>query len=414
MRRCRPPRALSRAALRRSRRRRAAPAGAQVRCAGSGSRAARRREGNCASSPSARSRTRARRSPRPQGRRMCASAPRACGAPTDTRLRSSRRRLRGLALGEAEEEILQRRPLGRQRADPDTRCPERDRERVECVSRLGLEPQNAALEPLRTDAWAGPSDGKRTLWIARLDAVVLAEGLPQVVEPPLEHDPAVVHDRNAVAHLLDLAEQMARVENGDAFAGEAADQSAHVADARRIEPVGGLVEDQGLWGPQQGRGDPEPLTHPLRVPAQPVTCPIGKADQLQHLVDPYGGRAAVERPQQLQVLPPREVGVEGGLLDETGDVVERTCTLADWVAAEKTDRARVGTDQPEQNPQRRRLAGAVWSEVAVDVAPFDGQIDVVHSEHAAVTLDETANLDRNHPETIVSEAARARRRSPRR
>jgi hypothetical protein len=57
-------------------------------------------------------------------------------------------------------------------------------------------------------------------------------------------------------------------------------------------------------------------------------------------------------------------------------------------------RALVGPDQAEQHPQRRRLAGAVGPEVAVDVARADREVDVVDGRDLAVALDQSAGLDR--------------------
>ena len=78
--------------------------------------------------------------------------------------------------------------------------------------------------------------------------------------------------------------------------------------------------------------------------------------------------AAVERGDQLEVAAARQVRVEARRLDEAGDAVEGARALEQRVAAEQLRRALVGPDQPEQHPQRRRLAGAVGAEVAVDVA----------------------------------------------
>ena len=72
----------------------------------------------------------------------------------------------------------------------------------------------------------------------------------------LEDDSAAVDDRDPVADLFDLPEQMAGVQDRDSFAREARNQRAQISDPGRIEPVCGLVEDQELRLPQQGSGDP--------------------------------------------------------------------------------------------------------------------------------------------------------------
>ena len=54
------------------------------------------------------------------------------------------------------------------------------------------------------------------------------------------------------------------------FAGETADQQAHVAHPARVEAGRGLVEDQQARAAQQRRGDAEALAHAVRVAADAV------------------------------------------------------------------------------------------------------------------------------------------------
>jgi hypothetical protein len=102
---------------------------------------------------------------------------------------------------------------------------------------------------------------------------------------------------------------------------------------------------------------------------------------------------AVEGRKQLKVLVPAEIGVEVGRLDESGHAVERRGEVVLRVAAEEPRLSAVGPDQAEQDPQRRRLAGAVRPEEAVDVSWLDAEIDVVDRGDCAVALEETASFD---------------------
>ena len=82
--------------------------------------------------------------------------------------------------------------------------------------------------------------------------------------------------------------------------GELAHEVAHLADAARVEAVGGLVEDQQIGGLEQGGRDGEALLHAERVRLDAVFRPIAQADGLQHLVDASardvaGGGEEVER-----------------------------------------------------------------------------------------------------------------------
>src|SRR5207253_1785696 len=107
------------------------------------------------------------------------------------------------------------------------------------------------------------------------------------------------------------------------------------------------------------------------------------------------GAAAVERRQQLEVGAAGKVGVEARLFDDSGDSLQRANRIIGWVAAEEPDRAAVAPDQPEQHSHRRRLAGAVRAEEAVDVTRLDGEVDVVDGGQVAVAFDEAAYLGRS-------------------
>jgi hypothetical protein len=93
-------------------------------------------------------------------------------------------------------------------------------------------------------------------------------------------------------------QQVRRQQHGAAVVGEVAKKSAHPADARRVEAVGRLVEDQHLGVAEQGVRDAQPLAHAQRVVAD---APLGldgvQAHQVEHLVDTLVGQAHQQRSQ---------------------------------------------------------------------------------------------------------------------
>ena len=94
-----------------------------------------------------------------------------------------------------------------------------------------------------------------------------------------------VRDHHHVVHALGhLGQQVARHQHGAPAAGLVAQQVAHPADAGRVEPVAGLVEDQHLGVAQQRRRDGEPLAHAHRVALHPAVARLGQPDLLEHLV----------------------------------------------------------------------------------------------------------------------------------
>src|SRR5205814_951801 len=154
-----------------------------------------------------------------------------------------------------------------------------------------------------------------------------------------------------------------------------------------------LVEEQELRVAQERRGHAEPLAHALRVATDAIVGALVEIDERQQLVDSIAATVAVESREELEVLAAAEVGVEVRRLDEAGNAVERGRQVVLGVAPEEPRLALVLVDQAEQDPERRRLAGSVRPEEAVDVAPFDGQVDVVDSGDRAVALDEAAGLE---------------------
>ena len=234
---------------------------------------------------------------------------------------------------------------------------------------------------------------QRALVVGGLQPVARAGSALERGDLALVDDPALAHDRHPVAHVLHLGEQMAGEQHGHALVGEAADEQAHVAHARRVEPGRGLVEQQQLGITQERGGDPQPLAHAVRVTAHPVALAAGQLHRVQRLVDPLGRAAAVVGGQHLQVLAGVEVGVEGRGLDEAGHPLERP-HARHRVAPEEPHRPLGRPDEPEHHPQRRRLARAVGPEVAVDVPGLHGQVDPAHGGELPVALDQPAHLDR--------------------
>jgi hypothetical protein len=110
----------------------------------------------------------------------------------------------------------------------------------------------------------------------------------------LRLDPPAADDHHAVGDRLDLGQQVRREQHGAAAVGEAAQQLAHPAHALRVEPVGGLVEDQDLGLAEQRVGEPEALAHAERVGADaPAARRLVEADEVEQRVDARAGTPIV-------------------------------------------------------------------------------------------------------------------------
>ena len=76
----------------------------------------------------------------------------------------------------------------------------------------------------------------------------------QVGDRALEDNPSLVDDRDVVGDLLDLVEEVRGEKHGHAVLDELADHPAKLVNSRRIEAVGGFIQDQELRiGEQRAR-----------------------------------------------------------------------------------------------------------------------------------------------------------------
>jgi hypothetical protein len=195
---------------------------------------------------------------------------------------------------------------------------------------------------------------------------------------------------------FDLAHVVARQQHGQAARGEALDQGAHVADAGRVEAVGGLVEHQQARVAQQRGRDAETLAHTERVAAHLVALAAAQVDGFEDLVDARAAGAAVEAGEQLQGFVAAEPGVELRALDEPGDPVQRPHAVAGPRAPEHAQLAGIGPDQPEQHPQEGRLPGPVRAQHPVHLTLADLKAEPVDRGERAVGFRQADRVDREH------------------
>ena len=311
------------------------------------------------------------------------------------------------ALGEREEALLERGGVGNQRAQPDVRARELEAELLD-LGFLGSDADAVRADDELADSREALADPGCPRIVGRAQGVGAGCGGAQLVETAFVDDAPRADDRDAVAQLLDLVHEVAREQHGDAAGGQRADQGAHVPHARRVEPGGGLVEQQQPRAADQRPGDAEALAHAVRVAADAILRPVGEVHGVEGLVDLRARVAAVERRDELEVLAAGEVGIEARRLDEPRHAIQCALAVDHRIPAEEPCAAPARTDQPEQDAQRCGLAGAVGAEVSVDVARLDGEVDVVDGGDGAVGLDESARLDdRGHASTARNAASAA-------
>jgi hypothetical protein len=124
---------------------------------------------------------------------------------------------------------------------------------------------------------------------------------------------------------------------------------ADLPDALRVEPIGGLVEDQQLRLAQQRHREAQPVPHAQRVVLCRPPPDLAEADLVEDLGDPPS--SALPRPagpgrvQQGQIGPGRQVPVGGRAFDEE-PTRPSTCRPCRDARAEHLDLPEVASTSP--------------------------------------------------------------------
>ena len=97
--------------------------------------------------------------------------------------------------------------------------------------------------------------------------------------------------------------------------GKGTDQFPHFLDARRIQTVGGLIQQQDLGLSQQGTGQSQPLLHAEGILGGLLVLLFFHPDDLQHCVDFFFGYA-FEHSCDFQIFPSGKMAIIGRGFDE--------------------------------------------------------------------------------------------------
>ena len=180
---------------------------------------------------------------------------------------------------------------------------------------------------------------------------------------------AGVEDDHRVARPLDVAHQVRRDHDADPeFAADAADQFEHVAPPERVEPGRRLVEKREHWVVDERLSELHALLHACRVGAdRPITL-LEQTDVPEQVGGSQPRRRAREAAQLGHVAEEFRGGCAGrqtivlGRVADARPVLDRPAR----VSSEHLDGAGVRVNQPDQDSQRGRLAGAVRAQQTGD------------------------------------------------
>jgi len=174
-------------------------------------------------------------------------------------------------------------------------------------------------------------------------------------------DPSRMHERDPVA-ALGLVEVMSRHDQRDARRGERVDQMPELPSREGIDPSRRLVEEDDLRLVQQRAGKRETLLpasgkragHQPFLPFQPRDVDRPGAPRFER-----SAAKAVDAAEESEVLPDRQVVVEGKALRHVADAPLEPLRLARDVDPENVPDARGWTKETAEHPDGRRLAGPV-------------------------------------------------------
>jgi hypothetical protein len=216
----------------------------------------------------------------------------------------------------------------------------------------------------------------------------------------------VVDDAEAVAQSLGFVQIVRGVHHGCAGRGNRADQVEDAGASLRIQAHGRLVHQHDFRIVHQSRGDVEPPQHAAREVLDGLLRTVGETHPLQHAIDArvqVGSRQPVQLAKEPQIVARRELRVERDLLGhdpEHAPGVDGPIRDVDPVEPRLSG---IRLHQAAQNADRRRLAGAVGPEQAIDFSRGDPERDPFERLVVAEFLAQIGDF--NHDEHLLSEKA---------
>ena len=181
---------------------------------------------------------------------------------------------------------------------------------------------------------------------------------------------------------------------------------------RRVEPGGGLVEEEDARAPDQRRREVEPAAHAPGVGACGAPGRVAEPELPEELGGPGLRRGAplAEQPgDEHEVLGAGERLVDPRVLPGEPDERAHAVRLGEHVVPADDGAPLVRRQQRGEHPRRGGLAGAVGPQHPQHGALGGGEARTRERGGGAEALDETVGLDGRWHSTTVSEGSDSRR-----
>ena len=112
----------------------------------------------------------------------------------------------------------------------------------------------------------------------------------QLVRRTFGDDPTVVENGDPIGELVGLIEVLGGEQDRDPVRDQHTDAFPHRAAAARVEPRGGLVEEDHPRGADKCHGQVKPAVHSPRVGRHRLVRSVGHAELVENLVAPGPAR----------------------------------------------------------------------------------------------------------------------------
>jgi hypothetical protein len=206
------------------------------------------------------------------------------------------------------------------------------------------------------------------------------------------------------ARRLHLGEDVRREEHGAPLAGRLAQEGVERLLDERIEPRGGLVEDEQLGPVHERLHEPDLLAVPLREGAdRAIEVELELLRERLAVAEAFHPAQAGEVAELLAAGQPL---VEPEVARDVADAPPDRDRVAARVEAEQLDAARGRPDQVEHEPDRRRLPGAVRAEEAEHLAAADREGELLDAARRVVALGQGLRADDVGHAPIIARSGR--------
>ena len=209
--------------------------------------------------------------------------------------------------------------------------------------------------------------------------------------------PAMIHDENAVADLLDLLHVMARVNHRRAFVVKTLNALQNRIAALRIDGDGRLIEENQIRLMRHTACDVQSTKQTSRQFRRTEPAVIAQAHKIQRILNQRMTACPVrhiQRAEIIDILLNRQFIEHSHILRYDADAAFQRITGRANRFVKHTYRALIERQQCENAVNRRGLAGTVRSKQTENLTLMHVKIEIVKRQHIPIPFDQLRHLDR--------------------